>query len=50
LYSPISNSSQHGDQTQQRAQLQQRIQEVINELNSSNRNDAASLPKFIQKY
>jgi hypothetical protein len=49
LYSPMSNSTQPQDQTQQRAQLEQRIQEVINELNSSNRNDAASLPTFIQK-
>jgi hypothetical protein len=49
-YSPMSNSTQPQDQTQQRAQLEQRIQEVIKELNSSNRSDAASLPTFIQKY
>ena len=49
LYSPMSNSTQP-QETQQRAQLEQRIQEVINELNSSNRSDAASLPTFIQKY
>jgi hypothetical protein len=46
----MSNSAQQGDKTQQRLQLQQRIQEVINELDPSKRNDASSLPTFIEKY
>jgi hypothetical protein len=36
--------------TEQQQMIQQRIKEVINQSNPYSRNDATSLPKFIQKY
>jgi hypothetical protein len=48
--SSMSNSTKQQDQSDGREQLQQRIQEIMNEFSSVNRNDGASLPKYIEGY
>jgi hypothetical protein len=45
----MSNSTKQQNQSDGREQLQQRIQEIMNEFNSVNRNDRASLPKYIER-
>jgi hypothetical protein len=45
----VSNSTRQQNQSDGREQLQQRIQEIMNEFNSVNRNDGASLPKYIER-
>jgi len=45
----MSNSTKQQYQSDGREQLQQRIQEILNEFNSVNRNDGASLPRYIER-
>jgi hypothetical protein len=45
----MSNSTKQQYQSDGREQLQQRIQEIMNEFNSVNRNDGASLPTYIER-
>jgi hypothetical protein len=45
----ISNSTNQHYQSQDREQLQQRIQEIMNQFNSVNGNDGSSLPKYIER-
>ncbi|HYZ49399.1 MAG TPA: hypothetical protein VE593_00820, partial [Nitrososphaeraceae archaeon] len=48
--SPTSNSTKQPNLNDERKQLQQRIQEILGEFNSVNRNDGASLPTYIERY
>jgi hypothetical protein len=48
--SPTSNSTKQPNLNDERKQLQQRIQEILSEFNSVNRNDGASLPTYIERY
>ena len=45
----ISNSTKQQYQSDEREQLQQRIQEIMNQFSSANSNDVASLPKYIER-
>ena len=45
----MSNSTKQQYQSDEREQLQQRIQEIMNQFSSANSNDVASLPKYIER-
>jgi hypothetical protein len=47
---PESNSTKQPNQSNEREQLQQQIQEILNGFNTVNRNDGASLPTYVERY